>query len=133
MNSKEILERSREVSTWNDSTEKSMAMKALGSMLLARMGQVEAIPGLFFEESQLRIPSLWDRVFHLIGFHCWVEFDQMDVFDGTRRGCLVCGYVESSMMNRANAFYKDARDRLDVKGFHEYIKSVDTHEVRRPE
>ena len=69
MNSKEILEKARETSKWGDSTEKSMAMKALGSMLLSRMGQVEFDEGIFVEQSDLIYPSLFDRIIHVIGFH----------------------------------------------------------------
>ena len=103
---KEIHERIEETSKWNKSDEKSMAMKALGSMLLSRMGQDEILSGIYLERDHFRLPSILNRVFHLIGFHVWLDFDDSNVFDGTRRICLVCGLVQSSMMNREWAYFE---------------------------
>ncbi len=125
MNVKEIREKIEETSKWTPGSTKDISMQALGRMLLARMGQVEFKPGLYFERDELRIPSLLDRVFHLIGFHCWVKYDDSNVFDGTRQGCLICGYIESSMMRRDLAYYEDAREPgLDVKELHAFIRKV---------
>lgn len=103
---KEIHERIEETGKWNDSDEKSIAMKALGSMLLSRLGQDEVLSGIYLERDQLRLPSILDKVFHLKIFHSWLDFDDSNVFDGTCRICLVCGLVQSSMMNREWAYFE---------------------------
>ena len=131
MNVKEIREKIEETSKWTPGSTKDIGMRALGQMLLNRMGQVEFDEGIFVEQSGLVYPSLFDRMFHVIGFHSWLEFDDTNVFDGTKRICLICGRTESSMMNRANAYYElSAYHELSQKKLYGFIKSAKYTEKR---
>lgn len=122
---KEIHEKIEETSTWERSEEKSIAMRALGSLLLARMGQTQFQEGIFLEREQMRLPNLLDRFFHLLPFlHMWLDYDDANVFDGTRRICLICGRTESSIMRRDLAYYEKVNDGLNLKELLAFIKST---------
>ena len=131
----EVRERIEETRTWEPSTEKSMVMKALGSLLLARMGQTTFKDGIFLEREQMRLPNILNRFFHLFPFlHTWLEYDDANVFDGTRRICLICGKTESSIMRRDLAYYESCSyGLLDLKELLAYVKSQVTSERRTPE
>ena len=127
----EVRERIEEVRTWKPSTEKSMAMRALGSLLLARTRQIEFKEGIYLEKDQMKLPTTSDRIFHIIGFHAWLEYDDANVFDGTRRVCLICGKTGSSPMRRDLAYYETTKhDNLDLAELLAFIKSIDTSERR---
>jgi len=121
---KEIHEKIEETRTWERSKEKSMAMKALGGLLLARMGQTQFQEGIFLDREQMRLPNLLDRLFHLFPFlHMWLEYDDANVFDGTRRVCLICGRTGSSIMRRDLAYYETTEhDNLDLKELLAFIR-----------
>ena len=124
---KEILEEVRTVQSEENTENKKFYMKILGSLLLTRMGQNRFKEGIFLEKDQLRFPSIFDRVIHLVGLgllHTWLEYDDSNVFDGTRRICLICGHTESSIMNREWAYYEDSNDAdaLNLKEVLSYIK-----------
>lgn len=120
----EVHERIEEVSAWKPSTEKSMAMAALENLLLARQGQIEYKPGIFLETDQLRLPNFWER---LIGL-CWLEYDDTNVFDGSRRINLVNGETESSPMKRRYGYDPCHYDLLDLEELLEFIRKVGDQE-----
>ena len=123
---KEIHERIEETSKWTPSSTKDIGMKALGSLLLSRLGQDEILSGIYLERE---LPNILDCVFHLVGFHAWLDFDDANVFDGTCRICLVCGLVQSSMMNREWAYFEGGSvDKDLLKAVQKYIHKVTNKE-----
>lgn len=122
----EIHELIDEASDWGPSKEKDMMMEALGRMLLSRQGQLTYKDGVYFERNQMRIPNLSDKVFHLFGFHTWLEYDDANVFDCTRRICLICGRTESSPLRREYGYDGEAGYKLNLKQVLKFIKEVTT-------
>ncbi len=105
MNRKEIAEKIKETKTWHDCDEKRMALRALYSMASRRAGQVEFKPDVWLDVCDLRIPKGFSFL-HMIGLCDWLNYDDNNRFDGTRRICLRCGKSESTMMNRVYADYR---------------------------
>ena len=126
MNVKEIYEKLDESKDWVEGSTRDIHRQALGRMLLARMGQTEFKKGVFLERDHMKKPSIIDRVIHIFPFcHMWLEYDDCNVFDATRRICLICGRTESSIMRRDLAYYEPAGyAELDLKEVHEFIRKV---------
>lgn len=106
MNAKDIQRAIDETKTWRDCDEKTMRLKALYSMRSRRLGQVEFDPKIWLDTCDMTTPTHSNKAWHLFGFHKWLHYDDNNVFDGTRRICLICGLVESSPMNRIYAVYE---------------------------
>ena len=106
MNPQEIADAIKETRAWDDSTEKSMRLDALYSMSRRRMGQTEFKPDVWLDNDDMEIPKRRDHFWHIFGFHYWLHYDDNNVFDGTRRICLICEDSGSSPMNRHYALYE---------------------------
>jgi len=124
MNVEEIHERIKDVKTWDHSDERRMSLDALGRMLMARMGQVSFKKGIYLDDEGLRLPNLGDKLWHFIGFHFWLEYDDNNVFDATRRLCLICEASESSPMRRDLAYYQPCGGGLILAEVLAYIREV---------
>ena len=117
----EIHERIKETKKWEDSDEKRMSMKALGSMILARGGQIEYKSGIYLEKDQLRIPGFWDRVFGNV----WLDYDDANVFDGTRSINLINGKTRSSPLKREYAYMEPiGYATLDLDELLDFIRLI---------
>ena len=115
----EIQEKIKDAKTWDDCEEKSMSMKALGSMMLSRLGQIEYKPGIYLEKDQLRLPGFWDGF-----FGCWLEYDDANVFDSARKIDLVTGRTESTYMQRSYGYDHCTYDLLDLEELLDFIREL---------
>jgi len=121
----DVLKQVEEIKKWEPSVERSMALKALGSILLKVTYGKQFKPGFFFDmDTYLGNPGFFERIFHLIFCH-WVEYDDNNSFDATKQVCLICGRTQSSIMARSYAYMEDTSpdfSKSEIKELREYLE-----------
>lgn len=125
MNRDEILRAIDETRDWDDCEEKTMRLVALYSMIRARAGQNQFKPKVFLDRDQMRVPGKWDKALHVLGVHQWLEYDDNNFFDGTRRICLICGLTQSSPLKRIYGYDPCNYGELDLEEVLEYIEEME--------
>lgn len=124
-NREELFKEIKRVQKWENSDEKRIMLRSLGSLLLQIDFTEEFIEGVRLELREFKIPNKIDRIFHYIGLHHWLYYLDYRVFDCTRRICYICGITEGSPLKKKYAVYERCGNKtLNLNKLKKFIEDM---------